>query len=417
MRDGIGAPNGVGNSPFDRWFRYPAGFSTDVLSLCFREARLRPGSLIVDPFVGVGTAGIYATRNGLPFVGIEAHPLIAELASLKFQRVKSSLRLVEKAIEVVNRSPSASTDLEHPLIQRSFEESVLSRLVGLRETIESLDDDNWRPHLKWCLLGALRDCASVKVGWPYQRPALSRVPRISDPGRAMLRRAHWMTEDLDLVPDPPDASISYGDSRNPETWSLAMNGRQASAVISSPPYLNNFDYSDSTRLELYFWGTARSWLEMTTIVRSKMVVSTTQQSRKGPVQEACSYLSNYCPETFELIVRLSDMLEEERCRRPNGKQYDRMLTLYFADLVQVLVNIRQNTLPESRVVLILGDSAPYGVYVDTPELLASAGVELGFRRVQTQKLRRRGLRWHSNGSKHSVELSEQLVVLESPGPL
>lgn len=30
-------------------------------------------------------------------------------------------------------------------------------------------------------------------------------------------------------------------------------------VIFSPPYLNNFDFAEMTRMQLYFWKDANSW--------------------------------------------------------------------------------------------------------------------------------------------------------------
>src|SRR5207253_1288413 len=125
------------------------------------------------------------------------------------------------------------------------------------------DDEPWRLHLKWSLLGTLRECAVVKVGWPYQRPGVARVPRQGDADRAFVRRARWMAEDLAATPAPSAAAVHHGDARMSVAWAAALDGRVAQGVVSSPPYLNNFDYADATRLELYFWGVARSWRDMT----------------------------------------------------------------------------------------------------------------------------------------------------------
>src|SRR4051794_3624165 len=79
---GIGSVYGTSrNRPFDRWFRYPAGFSPDALQLAADATGIGPGAVVVDPFFGSG-----ATAVGLPgvsVVGIEAHPLISDLAAAK----------------------------------------------------------------------------------------------------------------------------------------------------------------------------------------------------------------------------------------------------------------------------------------------------------------------------------------------
>src|SRR5438045_7850531 len=46
-------------------------------------------------------------------------------------------------------------------------------------------------------------------------------------------------------------------------------------VVIFPPYLNNFDFAEMTRMLLYFWGIASSWAQITDKVRRKLVVNTT----------------------------------------------------------------------------------------------------------------------------------------------
>ena len=46
-------------------------------------------------------------------------------------------------------------------------------------------------------------------------------------------------------------------------------------VVTSPPYLNNFDFAEMTRMYLYFWGIASSWREITTRIRTRLIVNTT----------------------------------------------------------------------------------------------------------------------------------------------
>ena len=414
MLNGVGAPNGPRIQPFDRWFRYPAGFSATSLAECAAVIGAGPGSVIGDPFAGVGTTGVHAINLGASFIGIEVHPLIAELAALKFQPVECPRCLEQRAVHLTSNLVPADVEFEHSLVKRSFTPVALERLVAIREAVASLEHDPWHLHLKWCLLGALRDCASVKVGWPYQRPAVARVPRIADPERAFMRRVHSMASDLESMPQSFEGSIQLGDSRDPGVWALALGETLLDGVISSPPYLNNFDYADATRLELYFWGLARSWREMTTLVRADMVVASTQQCRNKTTLEAAQLLFEVCPVTAQEISGCQERLSDERRKRPRGKQYDLLLPSYFADLARVLANMRSYVVPGALITLVLGDSAPYGVYVDTPRLVATAAAEIGFTHLDTKQLRQRGLRWHSNGVRHSVGLAEQLILLRAP---
>jgi DNA modification methylase len=416
VHSGIGAPNGPRRDAFARWFRYPAGFSADTLALCFDALAIEGGSILCDPFAGVASAGVYATSLGHEFVGLEVHPLIAEIAALKFSRPGNSEDLMATATELIANAAIATDILEHSLVTRSFEATTLARLVGLRMCIQN-SVSPWAPYLKWCLLGALRDCASVRVGWPYQRPGATRAPRILDPDRALLRRAQWMADDLRQAPGQPRSTICIGDARSNDTWVRALNGHKAAAIVTSPPYLNNFDYADATRLELYFWRVVASWSEMCENVRRDMLISSTQQSRKRWAQESADKFQLRCPSTSLELTPIIESLHAERMKRNRGKEYDWVVPSYFHSLSDVVLRIRDHTKDGSPIIFVLGDSAPYGVYINTPELLSKLAVELGFTCTSVRQLRRRGLRWSANGTRHSVELAESMVLLRAPGPL
>lgn len=189
----------------------------------------------------------------------------------------------------------------------------------------------------------------------------------------------------------------------------------ASSVISSPPYLNNYDYADATRLELYFWGTVRTWKELTTRIRQPMIAGSTQQTSRPGGELARLELHRIVPKSASLVADLETRLADARAARSRGKEYDQLLVMYFRDLALVLAQMRSHTVARAPVRLVVGDSAPYGVHVDTPRLIGVIACELGFEQEAITPLRIRGLRWHSNGVRHAIPLSETLLALRSPG--
>jgi hypothetical protein len=407
-----GKPHGTGRTAFDRWFRYPAGFNQDVLALSRDLLRLRRGELVCDPFAGVGSTGTFLTSSAIDFVGIEAHPLISELASLKFAESPDVQRLRSVARDIVGAPISSDISGEHLLIQRSFTPASLMGLVALREAVKTAPADV-RPYLKWALLGSLRECASVRVGWPYQQPGVARKPRMVDPQRAFLRRIEWIAEDSE-IPHSGSGRVVNGDSRTPLAWRRATSERTPDGILTSPPYLNNFDYADATRLELYFWGYAENWGEMVRRFRSKMMIATTQQTSVGRAKRASSSLRRLSPQTADEVDLLTQRLSEQRSARARGKEYDRVLPAYFADMARVFSQAVMSVRPGAPVLVVIGDSAPYGTYIDTPRLLTNLAVEVGFTAKKPIRLRARGERWVTNGSRHKVPLREDLVILAAP---
>lgn len=408
------------DDPFDRWFRYPAGFASDYAGLLLNQLGVHPGGTIVDPFGGSGVTGTAARGAGMSFLGIETHPLIAELASLKLQHPPATpSELVEAAADVTNEADVACEDAgDDPdkfpdLVRRSFDPGTLGRLTTIRELIQERSEETWAPYLKWALLGTLRDVASVRVGWPYQRPTMSRRAPHADPVVRFRRRAAMIAEDLVLLsaaaPARTQAVIACGDSRDAAVWRQFVPV-PADGCVSSPPYLNNFDYADATRLELYFWGEVTSWAGMCRDVRSGMIVATTQQSRVQAAQEALESLSRY-GETGNEIAGLTKCLAAERKARKRGKEYDQVIPSYFLGISQVLENLAGALAPGAPAVWLIGDSAPYGVYIDTPAIIGRLATEHGLAVEQDVLLRHRGNRWAGNPARHQEQLSERLVLL------
>ncbi len=417
----IGAPSGASRThAFDRWFRYPAGFSPAALEAAFNAVAAEKGQLLIDPFAGVATAGTMARRLGLRFRGIEAHPLIAELANIKLKRpavLGDSETLVTEAEELTGAVRRTSISRESELVRRCFDTETLSDLASLRDLIVD-SDSRWARHLKWALLGTLREAATVKVGWPHQRPNRPRQRRlIADPLQRFVDRAGWMADDLATVTVGIDHRVVVGDSRRREAWRRALGAEQPVACVSSPPYLNNFDYADATRLELYFWGEVGTWAEMCSEVRDGMLVATTQQSSLGAAAAAWRRLERY-DKTKSSLKPLADELKALRLTHAGGrgKEYDRVLPDYFAGIATVLEQLNHHLAEGATVAWVVGDSAPYGIYIDTPRLLADLAEEIGFEFVDDVVVRSRGERWRTNGTRHQVPLTERLLVLRRPLP-
>jgi hypothetical protein len=414
VKSGTGSANGTSRrAAFDRWFRYPAGFSSPTLDRCFAATDVREGT-IVDPFAGVGTTGTASITRGFAFRGIETHPFVAEIASLKFSAFPGdATRLVDEAAAVGERaSATLSTTnitLETELVTRSFSATTLRALVSLRAAIGDAPAEV-QPYLRLALAATLRDVADVKVGWPHQRPALKRKAPHQNATKRFAERVKWIADDLKTVSARADASITIGDSRKAAAWEAAVGATRAEVCLSSPPYLNNFDYADATRLEVYFFGLARSWADLCSVVRVDMVAASTQQSTRGRADAAWAALNKY-EKTRERAETLAASLTHERKARGRGKEYDQMLPAYLADIAAVLTQAHAYLSDRGYVVWVVGDSAPYGVYLDTPALISDLAREVGFEPVADTHLRSRGKRWAVNGTRHQVALSERLVAL------
>jgi hypothetical protein len=87
-----------------------------------------------------------------------------------------------------------------------------------------------------------------------------------------------------------------------------------------------------------------------------------------------------------------------------------MVGCYFLDLAVVWKALRRVCHADSRICFVVGDSAPYGVYVPVIPWLGTLAVAAGFRAYHFEKTRERNVKWKNR--KHRVPLQEGRLWIE-----
>ena len=116
--------------------------------------------------------------------------------------------------------------------------------------------------------------------------------------------------------------------------------------------------------------------------------------------------TDVAPIQFEL-QRVFERLAEERQYHGGKKNYHSMVVAYFADLSKIFQALRRVCASGSEVLFIVGDSAPYGVYVPVDRWLGELALAAGFETYDFTKLRDRNLKWKNR--KHRVPLHEGIL--------
>jgi hypothetical protein len=171
-----------------------------------------------------------------------------------------------------------------------------------------------------------------------------------------------------------------------------ISDESCSLCITSPPYLNNFDFAEMTRMELYYWRYAGSWGEITDRVRRHLIVNTTTapsslKNNQAPFVQTLS-------ESFQSQLQpLIEDLHAQSLVKPGKKDYFRLVNPYFAQMQSVFRELRRILRPKSPFHIVVADAALYGVHIRTEQLLAELMTENGFKVLTVENLRHRGTRW------------------------
>src|SRR5262249_33705631 len=117
---------------------------------------------------------------------------------------------------------------------------------------------------------------------------------ISHPFEAFNKQTDEMMLDMKALQNKGisgNATIHQDDAR----VCSKVSDDSISLVITSPPYINNFDYADATRLEMTFWGEVNDWGDLQEKVRRHLIRS-------------CAQHMSYDKESLDQLLSGSDLL-------------------------------------------------------------------------------------------------------------
>jgi DNA modification methylase len=414
-------------APVHSWFTYPAGFSFKAVEHTIKKHNLKPGiDTIYDPFMGSGTTNIVAKVMGLNSVGVEAHPFVYNnitlskltwnLESNQIHNFLSDLDFIEQTFPDEEEIKRENEKHFPELVRKCYLPQSLYALWTIRQKIQAdknLGNDE-RRFLKAALICSLRDISIAATGWPYIAPNKIKITSMSkNATETYIKKSLKMLNDLKLIQESASSLDTehraiLGDSRSTDIPSESVDH-----IFTSPPYLNNFDYADRTRLEMYFTGDAENWSDISKNIRTKLMTSaTTQISRTDPRYILSEEMKSVSPKVYDFILDAQQKLDELRKVKSGKKSYDLLVTGYFNDIYLILKDNFRVLKPGSTAIYILGDSAPYGIHIPTDELIGMLGVDIGFKSYEIEILRERGGKWAENPQRHSVPLRETLVILK-----
>lgn len=392
--------------PVHRWFRYSAGFSALWVRDVLRRERAKGRTHILDPFAGSATVLLEAELAGVHGIGVEAHPFVSRIATAKLAWRADARAFRRHCKAIIELAQRTAPPRDHPssLIMRCFEPAAIAKLNALRSACDALTDGSQLSQLAWLVLTSiLRECAYVGTAqWQYVLPDKFKA-RVLDPFIAFDAKSQIVAQDMTIWQDAasgPPALLNWEDARAcesvPEEW--------ADLIITSPPYANNYDYADATRLEMTFFGEIQGWGDLQASVRKYLVRSCTQHVAPWSTDTYTMASDPILAPIRDELMTVCKALNLARLNHGGKKAYHTMIAAYFLDLAHTWVALRRIARRDSLVCFVIGDSAPYGVYVPVDRWLGELAVASGFTEYSFEKTRDRNIKWKNR--KHRVPLHE-----------
>lgn len=401
------------NQPRHRWYPFKEGFSAELVDnamssiSCSTKGKFQ----ILDPFGGSGTSPLSAILAGHSAHAIEVNPFCAFTARVKCTTMTPRESLFWKQLEQLCKA-ARTARLRSPLEGLStfseakglskwlFNKSVLRAFHSLYLEIGNIGG-GFRAAFQLAAIRAAMDCCNARKDGKalrYLRDWSERNFTADDFIRCFRANAVEFREDSEMSPIKADAKVAIrsGDSRQ-AIKSLA-NG-SFDLLVTSPPYLNSFDYSDVYRPELFLCGHVSNNEELRKL-RMRTLRSHVQVDWGGKTEVQSSLLKGPLAELKESKTLWSSKIPT-------------MVEAYFHDMNRVLKEAARVLKVGAEAWLVVSTSAYGGVHIPVDLILADLGVILGFDLQGVYVLRslRAAGQQQSSFGVVGLPLRESLIVL------
>jgi hypothetical protein len=412
------------------WYRFVLSFPPHLVRNYLQRFAADRNQRVLDPFCGTGTTIVECKKLGIPSIGIEANPMAHFASQVKVEWSIDPDRLVEHAGQVaeatqaelessgiedddlplfssghknLSQRRTLSDECQGLLLTNSISPLPLHKTLVLLDCLKKHPDQRFQRHELLALAKALVYSISnlhfgpeVGVG-----PAKSDAPVIAP----WLAEVHAMSDDLRKINSLKQvpAVVYHADSRQ---VLKVLEPCSIDAVITSPPYPNEKDYTRTTRLESVLLGFIRNKADLRAL-KSGLIRSNTRNVYKTDDDDR--WVSAHSE-----IQQIAEAIEARRIElsKTSGfeKLYARVTKLYFGGMTRHLADLRTILRPGAQLAYVVGDQASYlRVMIRTGKLLADIAQSLGYELVGIDLFRTR------LATATKEQLREEVVVLRWPG--
>jgi hypothetical protein len=245
------------NTSRHRWFPYKEGFSPSFVENFIANYCDDQTGTIFDPFVGVGTTGITSARLGFDSIGFDVNPLAIFVAKTK-SIVFNSKQIKEFEVHVQDFKYAELIESTEPPDNKTvvsyYEPDYLDAILKIKFYINKIKVPEYRSLFKLSLLSLIEKFSTHrKAGNGVKRKTKfnygnAKIKPIDEIRQEMILLLNVYISDLKIDKNLSEVKFIQTSSLDSDSYDVLNN---ISAVITSPPYANCFDYSKIYMNELW----------------------------------------------------------------------------------------------------------------------------------------------------------------------
>lgn len=377
--------------PFHRWYPFVEGYSKEFIQSIVKEMGERK-IVCLEPFSGSGTTALELQNNGIECFSFEVNPLMYLVARVKLENsyvVESVNEWLEfivryrETIETIDLKSDFKTLYQSDDKEKwNYNTEVAKAVQKLYYAIKSIDNEIYCELFTVALASILLDvsnlyrngkCLSYKKDWKERELTETEVfEKFDQKVRNELvidiqKHLHYSKINNKRKLFNIDSRIGIDEKIADDSIDL---------VITSPPYLNSRDYTDTYMLELKTLGFVQNNEDIRHL-REQTLRSHVQIKWEDMTSIDNRYLKNTLND-LEIASKETEMW---------NKSIIDMIRLYFVDMKIIFKTIYKKLKKGGKVYFNVSNSAYFNVLVNTLEICASIAEEEGYIVKEIRKAR------------------------------
>lgn len=349
------------------FFKYPCRFIPEIPRWAIQKylSGIKNAS-VFDPFSGSGTTLLESIINGYDAYGTEIDniaKLIIKVKTTPFSQEKLDETVTEynKVITNVDTSKKPEklpgiNNLEH-----WFTKDAIVKLAEIKKNIDNVDDEDIRDFLNVCFVSIIKrvsnaDDVSPK---PYvSNKIIKTAPETLKEFSSTFNKYFEGIKELSSLSITKEARIIKGDALNFEY------GGQFDLAITSPPYINAFDYARTMRLE-NLWLNTMTENELREKKKDYVgteIIRVVEEEKNLEILDKSSILHSYYGLIFE-----------------KDKKRALIVKKFFEDMEDNLKSVYEYLKPGGHYMIVIGNSSIRNVEVESWRVLQQISELVGFK--------------------------------------
>jgi len=388
--------------PVQRWCKYKEGFSLALMRYVFEQLGITSGP-VLDPFAGSGTALFAASSSGMDAEGIELLPCAAEIIEVRTLVNSIDRSRAAKAISTFRtKAPWAShgTACQFPhvaITKGAFPRETEYALGTYLSSVNRVRDEQVRRILRFAALCILESVSYTRKDGQYLRWDYRSSRRLSgkkfDKGTILTFDEAISGKLGEIVSDLRGEVTLFDDLQQSHTMGrvtlrtgscldilLTLPSYEYTAIITSPPYCNRYDYTRTYALELAMLGAGEAEIRE---LRQTMLSCTVENRDKIGLEthfsDSVFRRASSAFESQQLLQKIIRYLEV--CRSEgflNNTGIPRMVRNYFFEMALVVFESARVLKPGAPFVMVNDNVRYQGAHIPVDLILSDFARQAGF---------------------------------------